>query len=234
MIDFVGGQEDLQNGLIRAIGPPRLRFGEDKLRMLRAVRFAAAFGFAIDAETAAAVREMAGQITVVSPERIAMEMRRVLTEPGRVQGVRLLVELGLAAAVLPEIVPSDETSQARAEHALGVLGRVQDPSFPLALAALLAEQANAAAVREVGLRWKLSNKETDEAAWLVEHRDALAGARSMRWSKLQPLLVHPWAESLVALHEASSPQGPDEAACCRELLAQPRERLDPPPLRDRR
>ena len=62
-------------------------------------------------------------------------------------------------------------------------------------------------VRAVGLRWKLSNKETDEAAWLVEHRDALAGARSMRWSKLQPVLAHPWAESLVALHEASSPQG---------------------------
>ena len=52
----------------------------------------------------------------------------------------------------------------------------------------------------------------------------------MRWSKLQPRLAHPWAESLVALHEASWPQGPDEAAYCRELLAQPRERLDPPPL----
>ena len=230
VIDFVAGQQDLQNRLIRAIGSPRLRFGEDKLRMLRAVRFAAVFGFAIDAETAAAVREMAPEITVVSPERIAMEMRRVLTEPGRVRGVRLLVELGLVAVVLPEIVPSDETSQARSEHALDVLGRLQTPGFPLALAALLAQQADAAAVREVGFRWKLSNKETDEAAWLVEHRQALAGARSMRWSKLQPVLVHPWAESLVALHEASSPQGPDEAAYCRERLAQPPEKLDPPPL----
>jgi len=230
VIDFVGGQEDLQNRRIRAIGPPRLRSGEDKLRMLRAVRFAAAFGFSIDAATAAVVREMAGQITVVSPERIAMEMRRVLTEPGRLQGVRLLVDLGLAAAVLPEIVPSDETSQARVEHALGVLGRLQNPSFPLALAALLAEQAEAATAREVGLRWKLSNKEVDEAAWLVEHRTALAGARRTRWSRLQPVLAHPWAESLVALHEASSPQGPDEAAWCRELLAQPRASLDPPPL----
>ena len=230
VIDYVAGQEDLQDRLIRAIGSPRMRFGEDKLRMLRAVRFAAVFGFAIDAETAAAVREMAGQITVVSPERIAMEMRRVLTEPGRVQGLRLLVELGLAAAVMPEIVPRDEASQARTEHALGVLGRLQDPSFPLALAALLAQQAGAATVREVGLRWKLSNQETDEAAWLVVHRDALAGARAMRWSKLQPVLAHPWAEPLVALHEAASPQGPDEAAYCRELLAQPREKLNPPPL----
>ena len=82
----------------------------------------------------------------------------------------------------------------------------------------------------MGLRWKLSNQETDEAAWLVEHRNALAGARSMRWSRLQPLLAHPWAPSLVALHEALSPKEPDEAAYCRELLAQPRETLDPPPL----
>jgi hypothetical protein len=100
----------------------------------------------------------------------------------------------------------------------------------LALAALLAQQADAAAVRELGLRWKLSNKETDETAWLVEHRDALAGAPLLRWSKLQPVLADPWAEALVALHEASSPQGPDEAAYCRQLLAQPREKLDPPPL----
>ena len=113
---------------------------------------------------------------------------------------------------------------------MGVLGRLQNPSFPLALAALLAQQADAAVVRDVGLRWKLANKETDEAAWLVEQRDELAGARLLRWSKLQPVLSHPWAESLVALHEASSPHGPDEAAYCRELLAQPREKLDPPPL----
>ena len=173
---------------------------------------------------------MAPQITVVSPERIAMEMRRVLTEPGRVQGVRLLVELGLATVVLPEIVHGDEASQGRIEHVLGVLGRLHDPGFPLALAALLAEQTDAAAAPAVGLRWKLSNQETDEAAWLVEHRQALAGARSMPWSKLQPILVHRWAESLVALHEASSPQGPDDAAYCRQRLAQPRKTLDPPPL----
>jgi tRNA nucleotidyltransferase/poly(A) polymerase len=230
VIDFVGGQEDLRKGLIRAIGSPRMRFGEDKLRMLRAVRFAAAFGFAIDAETAVAIREMAPQITVVSPERIAMEMRRVLTEPGRVQGVRLLVELGLAAVVLPEIVPGDVAAQARSERAMDVLGRLKMPGFPLALAAILAEQADTGSVRAVGLRWKLSNQESDEAAWLVEHRTALAGARSMRWSKLQPTLVHPWAESLAALHEAAAPQGPDEAAWCRQRMAQPREVLDPPPL----
>jgi poly(A) polymerase len=230
VIDFVGGQEDLQDRVIRAIGSPQLRFGEDKLRMLRAVRFTAAIGFVIDAATAAAIRQMADEITVVSPERIAMEMRRVLTESGRVQGVGLLVELGLAAAILPEIVPRDDLSRAQAEHALTVLGRLQKPSFPLALAALLAPDADAAVVSAVALRWKLSNKETDEAAWLVRHSEALAGARCMRWSKLQPILAHPWAEPLLALHAASSPNGADEAAYCCEMLAQPRGKLDPLPL----
>jgi poly(A) polymerase len=230
VIDFVNGQEDLQKRLIRAIGSPQLRFQEDKLRMLRAVRLTAAFGFSIDPATAAAIREMASEITVVSPERIAMEMRRVLTESGRVQGIRLLVDLDLAAAVLAEIAPRDELAHSRLENALIVLGRLQEPSFPLALAALLAAQDDAKMVRGVGLRWKLSNKESDETAWLVEHRGALTGAHSQRWSKLQPVLSHSCAESLVALHEASSPQDTDDAAYCRQRLAEPREKLDPPPL----
>ena len=175
VIDYVGGHDDLRQGRIRAIGSPRLRFAEDKLRMLRAIRFAAVFGFTIDDETSAAIREMAAQITVVSPERIAMEMRRVLTEAGRVQGVRLLVELGLSAAVLPEIVPQDEAGRARLERALDVLGRLAEPKFPLALAALLAVHGPASVVA-VGLRWKLSNREIKEAAWLVEYHDALRGA----------------------------------------------------------
>ena len=137
VVDYVGGQEDLRQGRIRAIGSPRLRIEEDKLRMLRAVRFAAVFGFAIDTDTANAIRAMAGEITVVSPERIAMEMRRVLTEAGRVEGMRLLIELGLATAVLPEV---NELSPEEFEHALDVLGRLNQPGFPLALAAVLAER----------------------------------------------------------------------------------------------
>ena len=230
VIDYIGGQEDLRKGVIRAIGSPRLRFGEDKLRMLRAVRFAAAFGFIIAAETAAAIHEMAHEITVVSPERIAMEMRRVLTEMGRVQGVRLLVDLGLAAAVLPEIVPGDDAAQDRAEHALAALGRLREPEFPLALATLLARAAEVTQAQQLGLRWRLSNQETEQAAWLVEHRDALAGACTQRWSKLQPVLAHTWAESLVAMHEALSPEELQDVAYCRQWLAQPREVLDPPPL----
>jgi poly(A) polymerase len=108
VIDFVGGREDLAQRVIRAIGNPRDRFGEDRLRMLRAVRFTATFGFALDADTLAAVREMAGEITMVSPERIAMEMRQMLAAPGRGTAVRLLVETGLAEAILPEAMAAFE------------------------------------------------------------------------------------------------------------------------------
>ena len=78
VIDFVGGRADLAAGVVRAIGQPRARFAEDKLRMLRAIRFSATFDFELEAETFSSVRQMAGEITVVSPERIAMEMRVIL------------------------------------------------------------------------------------------------------------------------------------------------------------
>jgi tRNA nucleotidyltransferase/poly(A) polymerase len=230
VIDFVGGQEDLRRHVIRAIGQPRLRFTEDKLRLLRAVRFAATFGFALEAETAAAVSEMAPEIAVVSAERIAMELRRMLTGPGRGRAIRLLLETHLADAVLPEIVPGDDAGRARLEFAVGVLERLDEPEFPLALAALVGEMIDAPAVRRIGLRWKLANKETDRAAWLVENRGALAGCRAMRWSRLQPILIHPGIRDLLMLHEAASPHGPDESAYCDQLLRQPPEVLDPPPL----
>jgi tRNA nucleotidyltransferase/poly(A) polymerase len=230
VIDFVGGQEDLQRRVLRAIGSPRERFAEDKLRMLRAVRFAATFDFALDTETAAAIREMAAEIRVVSAERIAMEMRRMLVEPGRAYAVRLLLDVGLGEPVLPEIVPRDEAGRERLEAALAVLDRLHKPGFPLALAALLDGMVDAPGAEQVGLRWRLSNEETDRTVWLVEHRAALAAPQYMRWSKLQPLLIAPGIEDLLALHEAAAPTGPEDAAYCRERLRQPPELLNPPPL----
>jgi len=230
VIDFVGGQEDLRRHVIRAIGSPAERFGEDKLRMLRAVRFAATFDFQLQPDTLAAIRQMADQITVVSPERIAMEMRRMLVDPRRAEAVRLMLETGLAAEVLPEIVPEDDDACRRLDRALALLDRLPQPGFPLALAALLHEPLDADAVRRVGGRWRLSNKETDRAAWLVAHRDALRDVQSLRWSALQPLLIAEGIEDLLALHEAGAPNGVDEAAYCRSLLKRPREVLDPPPL----
>jgi poly(A) polymerase len=164
LIDYVGGQADLQAGVLRAIGEVTQRFTEDKLRLLRAVRFAVRFGLALDPATEAAVRAMASQLVVVSAERIADELRKVLVDPHRARGLRLFVDLGLAAAVLPELLPMqglpqglprpdtlalpppgkpgppvDETGGSDLwMHVLRVLDLLEPrPSFPLALAALL-------------------------------------------------------------------------------------------------
>src|SRR5215472_5601251 len=102
-LDYVQGRDDLAARIIRAIGSPMQRFSEDKLRMLRAVRFAARLGFAIDPATAAAIRQLASQITVVSPERIRDEITLILTEGGARPGFELLDQLGLLPHILPEI-----------------------------------------------------------------------------------------------------------------------------------
>jgi poly(A) polymerase len=103
-LDFVHGREDLAARTIRAIGDPSLRFAEDKLRMMRAVRFAARLNFQIDAATAAAIRRHAAEIAQVSNERIRDELTRILTEGGARRGFALLFDLGLLAEVLPEVV----------------------------------------------------------------------------------------------------------------------------------
>ena len=103
-LDFVHGREDLAARVIRAIGDPNLRFAEDKLRMLRAVRFAARLDFQIDAATSAAIRRHAAEIALVSAERIRDELTRILTEGGARRGFELLFDLGLLAEVLPEAV----------------------------------------------------------------------------------------------------------------------------------
>jgi poly(A) polymerase len=231
VIDFVGGQEDLAQRRLRAIGDPRHRFAEDKLRMLRAVRFAATFSFVLDPQTQAAIAEMAGDIRVVSPERIAVEMQRLLADPGRAVGVRLLGETRLAAAILPEIVPANEATERRLEETFMRLAKLPaDADFPLALAAVLYPFVDAERAAAVADRWRLSNKETERIVWLVRHHAALLDAATMRWSILQPLLVAEGIDDLLLLTEATSPAGAAAAAHCRSLLAQPRAVLDPPPL----
>lgn len=103
-LDYVGGREDLGRRIVRAIGDPVLRFEEDKLRMLRAVRFAARLGFAIDDATMAAMKKLAGEIGLVSCERIREELTRILTEGGAARGFEILYESGLLQQVLPEVV----------------------------------------------------------------------------------------------------------------------------------
>ncbi len=102
IIDFVGGRADLQARLIRAIGNPQERFGEDYLRMLRAARFAARLGFAIEPQTAAAIRALACNLGKISRERIGQEVMWTLTGPRPALGARLIQELLLDAPVFNE------------------------------------------------------------------------------------------------------------------------------------
>jgi poly(A) polymerase len=252
VIDFVGGQKDLAEQRVRAIGDPRQRFGEDKLRMLRAVRFAATLGFQLDAQARRAIADMAGEIVVVSPERIAMEMRHMLIGANAAAAVRLMLETGLADIVLPEIVPHTHEQRERFDRVLEILTRAMDaplragsaapdtgvaageiassPSFPLALAALLHASVDPHQAAVICRRWRLSNAETERTVWLVAHHGDLQHVRAMRWSALQPILICEGAADLLRLIEAASPDGAEVAAYCRGVLAQPRDALDPPPF----
>jgi tRNA nucleotidyltransferase/poly(A) polymerase len=103
VIDYVNGREDLAGKLVRAIGQPSGRFAEDRLRMLRALRFAAALGFEIEADTWSAIRAAAQEIAIISPERIRDELLKILVNPNRLRGFDLLDQSGLLAVILPEI-----------------------------------------------------------------------------------------------------------------------------------
>ncbi len=160
LIDYVGGQADLEARVLRAIGDPVQRFTEDRLRMLRAVRIAARFGLAIEPATVDAVVAMARGIDAVSAERVADELRKVLVDGHRARGMALFVDLGLAEPLLPELLPMRGLPQGLPrpdapplpppgrpgaapagdlwEHVLHVLDLLGTaPSFPLAFAALL-------------------------------------------------------------------------------------------------
>ena len=124
IIDYVGGLEDLAAGIVRAIGDPVARFTEDKLRMLRAVRFTATFGFALDEATAAAVRQLRQQICQVSEERITQELKRMLSHSSRALSFELLNQTALLAEILPELCGVVEFDQigvdALMRHALEI------------------------------------------------------------------------------------------------------------------
>ena len=119
VLDFVGGRADLERRVVRAIGAPLLRFGEDRLRLMRAVRFAANLDFHLDPETAAAVRHEARHIGVVSAERIREELIKILTGADPARGIELLDECGLLRPILPELHPMKGCTQPPQFHPEG-------------------------------------------------------------------------------------------------------------------
>jgi poly(A) polymerase len=235
VIDFVGGRADLDAKILRAIGDPSARFTEDKLRLLRAVRFTARFGLTIDGSTRAAVSAMAAEVTTVSAERIAQELRKMLVHSSRSTSMRLAREAGLLAAVLPPLATISDESW---EHTMRVLDRLQpSPSFPLAFAALLAG-IDQATVRDVALSLsadlKLANADRDRTVWLLDHRGSLAAPETLRESTLKRLLASEGIDDLLALHRAealASGLGIAHVEFCLAYLRDlPNGPIDPPPL----
>ena len=225
VIDYVDGQRDLGAELVRAIGDPAERFAEDRLRMLRAVRFAASLRFEIDPATADAIRAHAAAITDVSPERIGAEVKRMLTETDPPRAMRLLKETELLSHVLPPLAESEEAY----DRAITRLERLQGAEAPLALAALLAGAVEPRQVAAIGRSLRWTNKEIDLVAWLVEHHGGLDDADTRPWSEVQPLLAADGGAGLVALRRADGTADAAQAFC-EERIDWPAEKLDPPPL----
>lgn len=145
VLDYVGGRDDLKEGIIRAIGDPAQRFREDHLRMLRAIRFAARLGFVIEPATMAAIQQYAPGIRRIAAERVRDELSRILTEGGASRGMELLDESGLLVQILPEVaamkgVPQPPQFHPEGDvwvHTLLVLDAIESGDLALYLAALL-------------------------------------------------------------------------------------------------
>ncbi|MFN0018193.1 MAG: CCA tRNA nucleotidyltransferase [Pirellulaceae bacterium] len=234
--DYVGGQEDLQSRIIRAIGNPNERFAEDKLRMLRTVRFAATFDFALEAATLKAVQAHAPDIRTVSAERITAELRRMLVHENRIAALQMLRDSGLLKEILPELSQLVASETAAWDRTLLVFGQLKNPSFAMALGALLREvavHADVAAVKAILARWKLPNEDNGGALMLLRDELLIRTAQSQPWPRIQRLLTSPRADELVNYSEAVAValnEGLESIACCRQKLTLPAAALDPPPL----
>ncbi|GAA4445870.1 CCA tRNA nucleotidyltransferase [Novipirellula rosea] len=228
IIDYVSGRQDLERSLLRTIGDPRQRFAEDKLRMLRAVRFATTIGFQIDCATASAIGEKASEIEVVSGERIGVEMRRCLASEHILEGLDHLTDLALTPYVLPELEKMD---RARVRQ---LFATQQRREFPSAIAMLLLASNTANAdLKAITERWKLSNEEVRIVTAVLRNAPKLAIAHKIAWSKIQPILIDRDIRYVldVAVEIAAADRlGEDGIRRVNEALNQPTEVLDPAPL----
>ena len=216
IVDYVRGQEDIKAGLIRSIGNPQERFSEDKLRLMRAVRFATQFDYKIEEKTYKALLNLADQITVVSAERIRDELSKILTGPRPAQGLRLLHQTGLLKAILPEVAAMEGVQQPPEFHPEGdvwvhtllMLEKMAPASsFDFAFSVLLHDvgkpptfsikdrirfdnhcQVGAEMAEQICTRLKLSRRQTEKVVELVREHLRFKDVRLMRESKLKRFL----------------------------------------------
>ncbi|HEY1940073.1 MAG TPA: CCA tRNA nucleotidyltransferase [Candidatus Angelobacter sp.] len=229
ILDYVGGRVDLQNGIIRTIGEAHQRFGEDKLRMLRAVRFAARFGYTIEEQTFAAIQELAPQIHQVSRERVRDEILKMLTEGQARRAFELLDETNLLEQVLPEIKKMQGVQQPPQYHPEGDVwihtlmlleGLPAGCAKTLALGALLHDigkpptfrvapdrirfdghaEIGARMAEEICRRFRLSNDDTEQVLSLVANHMRFGDVMRMKDSTLKRFFRLPRFEQHLELH----------------------------------
>lgn len=257
VLDFVGGRADLAARLVRAIGDPRVRFAEDHLRLLRAVRFAARFAFEIEPATFLAMREMAPAIERIAPERVREELTRILTEGGAKRGLELLDASGLLRHVLPEVerlkgVPQPPEFHPEGDvwtHTLLVLEALGPCEPALAWAALLhdiaksetmsvsdrirfhghAEQG-AILAREILTRLRASNELIDAVSSLVGAHMQFRNVREMGEAAFRRFIRLPRFDELQQLHRADC-IGSHEGLETLDLIARRRAALTESDLR---
>ncbi|HKD07093.1 MAG TPA: CCA tRNA nucleotidyltransferase [Bryobacteraceae bacterium] len=227
VLDFVGGRQDLQARIMRAIGDPERRFREDHLRLLRAVRFAARLGFEIEPATFEAIRALAPAIRRVSAERVRDELARILTEGGPRRGFELLDDAGLLREILPEVAAMKGVEQPPEFHPEGdvwihtlmMLEGMRNPSLELALGVLLHDVGKPATFRiaerirfdghvEKGVelaralmgRLKFANSVIESAEGLIANHMKFKDVPRMRESRLKRFIRMPGFEDHMELH----------------------------------
>lgn len=230
LIDYVGGQRDLEARLLRAIGNPADRIREDRLRMLRAVRFATTLGFDIDGATWRAVCENARHIREVSAERIREELMKILLSPRRVRGFDLLDESGLLGEILPEIEALKGCEQPPQFHPEGDVfkhTRIMLDLLPAQVSGSLVlsvlfhdigkpgtfstdadgrirfnghDRLGAAMTERVMLRLRFSRAEIDATVEAVANHMVFKDVQQMRVAKLKRFLARPHIDDELELH----------------------------------
>ncbi len=241
ILDYVDGRADLKRRTVRAIGDPDARIAEDKLRMLRAVRFASRFDFSIEQATEAAIRRHAGDLEQVSVERIAQELRRMFAHRSRYTAFRLLKTAGLLPVIFPELSePADPPTDSAAEK---LLPKLREERFEPSLAVLLMRQSSAdaqtlrertAGIGRICRRLRLSREETATICWLADALQRIRHAQTMPLHELKPLLTDSRWPLLQDLAEAAAgtPLMSEQTAAfiISYRNRTPAERLDPAPL----
>ncbi|MFY9912979.1 MAG: CCA tRNA nucleotidyltransferase [Candidatus Sulfotelmatobacter sp.] len=233
VLDLVGGRKDLESGIIRAIGDPEQRFAEDKLRLLRAIRFAARFEYEIEQQTLAAIKRHTHELQLVSRERVRDELTRMLTEGHAHRAFLLLDETGLLSEILPEISAMKGVEQPPEFHPEGdvfvhtlmLLDYLPQPCpSTLAWGALLHDVGKPATFHrapdrirfdnhvEVGVkiaeaicrRLRFSRDDTEQILALIDNHMRFGHASRMKESTLKRFMRLPGFDQHLALHRADS------------------------------